>query len=452
MSENLISGFKKYIAEEKLFSPGNKILLAVSGGIDSVVMAHLFKAAGYGTGIAHCNFQLRGKDSEEDEKFVKDLAAEFKLGFYSTSFETKKYQQENKLSPEEAARILRYAWFEEIRQLFNYDFIATAHHLNDAIETIFLNLTKGTGIKGLTGIPSKNGKIIRPLLFTTREEIATYALENKIRYRNDTTNFENDFARNKIRNQVIPVLKTINPSLEQTFKKNIVHFNDAELIYREQIKRKLKKLVTTDGNNKCISIPALMQLPAAATYLFELLHPKGFNSEQVEGILNNLTKPGKVFYSASHRVITDRKNIILCAIEHETGSVILIEKENKTVRFGNYKLDFQVNTIKKEIKFNSGGSIVYFDADKIVYPLTLRKWKKGDYFYPLGLAKKNSDKPGKKKISDLFNDLKFNLLQKENTWVLLSGEKIIWVVGIRQDERMKLSKIPSHMLKIKMLP
>ena len=450
--DSLLNNFKKFIRDENLISPSDQILLAVSGGMDSVVMVHLFKQAEFNFAIAHCNFQLRGNDSNADEAFVKQLAENYGVSFYSQVFDTTGHQKKNKLSLEAAARELRYAWFEEIRSLFNYTSIATAHHLNDSIETVFLNLIKGTGIKGLSGIPKINGKIIRPMLFAAREMIEDYAKANQIEFRTDTTNFENDFVRNKIRNTIIPVLKTVNPSLEETFKKNILHIEEAHIIYQEQVRMKLNKLIKVDGNNQMVSIPSILQLKSCKTYMHEFLFHYGFNEDQIQQIITSLKNPGKVFYSATHRVIIDRKNMILCPIENEHNSILLIQQENKTVRFGAHKLDLQISKYHKEIKFNTTGSVAYFDADKIEYPLTLRKWEKGDYFYPLGLTKKNSDKPGKKKISDLFNDLKYNLLQKENTWVMLSGEKIIWVVGIRQDERISLRSTTSNMLKIKMLP
>lgn len=448
--KTFIERFTAFADANKLFGTKNKILLAVSGGVDSAVLCHLLKKSGYDFGIAHCNFQLRGKESDGDELFVSELAKQNSVLYFSKHFNTKAYKEKNKLSLEEAARNLRYAWLEEIRTNFGFTRIATAHHLNDSIETILFHLVKGTGIAGMKGIAAKNKNLVRPLLFATRKEIEAYAKENAIQFRVDSSNASSEYERNKIRNEVIPVLKQINPSLEKTFEKNIRHFTETESIFKESVASKLKKLCRIKNNDTYISVAALKNIPYKVTYLFELLSPLGFNEEQVLQIAGSMHGSGKIFQGDTHRVIIDRKYFIITPNKTEEASCILIQKENRNVHAPQFRLKFEYSVFKK-IKLNKSGTIAYLNADLIQFPLTLRTWRAGDYFYPSGLYKKNN-MPAKKKVSDLFTDLKFDIRQKENTWILLSGEKIIWVAGIRQDERFKTTPETKHLLKIKMLP
>ncbi len=444
--------FKTYIANEKLFSADQKVLVAVSGGIDSVVLCDLFKRSGFEFGIIHCNFQLRGDDSEKDAKLVQYLAEKYNVAFFLEKFETIKYQKENKISLEVAARELRYKYFEETRLNFNYDRIATGHHHNDNIETTILNLIKGTGIKGLTGIPVINGKIIRPLLFATRSEIVLYARENSLVFNFDETNLSNDFERNRLRNEIIPLMKMINPSLEKTMMRNLKHFKEIAIIYNTQIKKKLNSLIQIKGNDTYLPVSSILHLPGAATYLHEFLHPYQFNEDQINTILQSLGETGKVFYTDKYRIVLDRKNIILTSIEKQDESIIIIDEETKTIPQNGFKLLLEISKYNKNMQFNNSGNIAYFDADSISFPLVLRTWEKGDYLYPLGITKKKSDKPGKKKVSDILTNAKYNILQKEKTKVLLCGDKIIWLVGLRQDCRFQITEKTTRLLKIKMLP
>ncbi len=450
--ESLLHKFQSFIREHNLIKADDKILLAVSGGLDSTVMCELFFHSAYNFGIAHCNFQLRENESELDELFVSELAAKYGVEFFVKKFDTHNYKLQNKLSLEEAARNMRYEWFEEMRQSFNYNAIATAHHLNDSIETIFLNLIKGTGIAGLKGIQSKNKNVIRPLLFATKSEIEAYANEKNISYRIDQSNLKNEFQRNKIRNEIIPLLKELNPSLEKTFEKNIRHFNEAGIIYKSHVEQKLKKLIHARGNEIYVPIASLNNIAAKATYLFELLKPFGYHEDQIIEISENMHGSGKNFYSDTHRVIIDRRFLIITKKNTAESGHIIIYGDMKSVHAPGFRLKIDISDYKN-IKINKSGFVGYFDFDKIEFPLVLRKWKKGDYFYPLGLYKKSDDsenqlKPAKKKLSDVFTDLKIDLHTKENTWVLLSGEKIIWVVGLRQDERFKITSKTKKIYKI----
>ena len=314
----MLNSFTTYIKKEKLFSKTNTILLTVSGGIDSIVMCELFHQAGLKFGIAHCNFQLRGEESDTDELFVEELAEKYDVQFHSVSFNTAAYAKKNKLSIQLAARKLRYDWFEEIRSQFDYNYIATAHHQDDSIETFFINLIRGTGIAGLHGILPKQNSIIRPLLFTNKKEIELFAKKNKLKFREDSSNASDKYVRNKIRHQLIPLLKELNPNIHQTIADDIQRLSETEKVYKKEITNKRSKIITEDRNGIRISIKALKKLNPIAPYLFEFLYPLGFNSSTTDEIIESLNKQsGKQFFSATHRLIKDR-------------DFLFIESRNKT--------------------------------------------------------------------------------------------------------------------------
>lgn len=448
MSNLMIEDLQKHIIQELQPYNGKTFLLAVSGGLDSVVMAHLFKTAAFKFGIIHCNFQLRGNYSDADSEFVKSLAENFDVAFFSKIFETEKYAFENKLSIEEAARNLRYQWFEEIRKAFHYDFIVTAHHANDNLETTLLHLIKGSGIHGMQGIPKRNGNIIRPLLKVSREGLQTFAEKNNIKHCTDSTNALNIYTRNKIRNTVIPVLKEINPALESTFVQTNQNFNEAAFIVKEFLSRKIKKLKITKGENIFFSIAALNALAYKRSLLFQLLNSYKFSAEQVIAISENLFGSGKIFLSSTHRIIIDRKFLIINEISTKESPLYIINETTKSISVGNisFEIDYIIN---KPNACKPGNSIACFDMLHITYPITVRRWKRGDYLYPVGMKKANGN-PARKKISDLFTDAKYSLLEKENTWVFLCDEKVIWVSGLRQDYKSVSKENSAHILKIKM--
>lgn len=444
--------FFDFIIEKKIFKKSDVLLIGMSGGVDSVVLTHLLKKEGYQIAIAHCNFQLREHDSLLDEEFSKSLAESFDIPFFSVKFNTLSEQKNSKRSLEETARDLRYAWFENIRAQNNYTYIVTAHHLNDSIETILLNLIKGTGIKGLRGIKAKNNRIVRPLLFATKAEIEQYAKEYQLKYRTDQSNYENQFQRNLIRNKIIPLLKEINPSLELTFQKNIKHFLDLEIISELYLKKEIRKLCDERKDGIYISTKKLMLSPAPFTLLFAILNPCGFSEDAVSEIYAQLNASGKIFLSKSHKIFLIRNQIILTPISSESGMRYEIDAGKKAIVSKLFRLEFSDFNLEKKNTISEKESLCFLDADAITFPLILRPWKTGDYFYPLGMYKKHSKKPGKKKVSDFLNDLKLNPLEKENIYVLLSGEKIIWIVGKRVDDRFKITSSTKHILKIKMLP
>ncbi|MBI2968969.1 MAG: tRNA lysidine(34) synthetase TilS [Bacteroidetes bacterium] len=436
--------FISYSRKNNLFVSDDRILLAVSGGVDSVVMAGLFHRAGFDFGIAHCNFQLRGKDSDGDERFVKQLSNKYDCPFFAKKFNTRKYAKENGLSLQMAARELRYRWFEQVRKNENYSFIATAHHRDDSVETILLNFFRGTGIEGLTGIQPKNGYIIRPILFARRQDIEKYAVKEKVQFRKDRSNDELVYKRNFIRKKIIPALYKINPSLENTLLRNAGIFYRTGEILSNHFQKELEKIIDLKNRITSISIGGLMKLqPHAADFLFEFLRNYGFNYETVQDISCSLTgQSGKRFFSGTHRIIIDRKYLILekismVRITHDQYS---IEKEQKRLPVNGMTLLFQFkrgNELSlekiKSICRTRGNNIAFLDAAKLSFPLILRRWKKGDFFYPLGMK-------GKKKLSDFFIDRKVPLNEKEKIFVLCSGEDIVWIAGYATDERYKVTK------------
>jgi tRNA(Ile)-lysidine synthase len=435
----MLQSFLTFITKESLFNSNEKILLTVSGGVDSVVMCDVFHKANLKFGIAHCNFQLRGSESNEDASFVKELAQKYKVEFHTITFETSVYAKKNKLSTQVAARELRYEWFEKIRKQYNYQYIATAHHLDDSIETFFINLLRGTGISGLHGILPKQGAIIRPMLFCSKIDIVNYAKKNKLTYREDSSNASDKYVRNKIRHHVIPVLKEINPQLQNIINNNILHLREVELIYKNEIERQRNKIVSQENNNTLISIKLLKKLSAPATYLYEFLKPFNFNESTVNEITTALdAESGKQFYSPTHRLIKDREILIVDGFTSkvEKSKVqslkLLVKKNQKEIVIDELKL--KVSTIKKLSTFNFQLStkIAQLDFDTLQFPLEIRRWKQGDTFYPLGMK-------GQKKLSDFFIDKKFSVSQKESTWLLTSNNKIVWVIGHRIDNRFKIT-------------
>ncbi|MCE3280407.1 MAG: tilS [Bacteroidetes bacterium] len=429
----MLKDFIQYIRNEKLCTPGDSILLAVSGGVDSVVMCELFSRSDLNFAVAHCNFQLRNAESEEDCLFVAKLAKKYKVPFHTATFNTADYSKKNKLSIQVAARNQRYDWFEQIRNKEGYSYIATAHHRDDSIETFFINLIRGTGISGLHGILPQQGKLIRPLLFTTKEEIVSYALKNKLKFREDSSNASDKYLRNKIRHSVVPVLKELNPMFDSVLSQNIQHLRDVEKIFRKEIQNKQKELLIIKDKETQIAVKALQQLDPIETYLFEILRPYNFNSSICQKIAASLNKDsGKQFFSSTHRLIKDRDKLIIQEITNVTISdkTTTLKKDQKKIQIDTLRLSFK--KLRAGTKFSHSSLQAALDLDKLRFPLTVRKWKHGDTFQPLGMK-------GKKKLSDFFIDKKLSLSEKENVWLLLSGDDIAWVIGYRIDDRFKIT-------------
>lgn len=439
----MLQDFKDYIEKGKLFSSNERILLAVSGGVDSIAMCHLFHKANFNFGIAHCNFQLRGNDSEEDAIFVKSLAQDFDVPFFQINFDTANFATENKLSIQVAARELRYEWLEKIRIENDFQYLATAHHLDDSLETVLYNFTKGCGIRGLHGILPKKNKLIRPLLFTHKEEVLKFIKKQNIAFREDLSNRSDKYARNHIRHHVIPLLQKINPSVQQTTEENIKRLRETELIFNYAIELLQKEVCEKKGELLLIHLEKLKHSPAPATLLYEILVPFGFNNTHTQQMMDSIdNQSGAIFYSKTHEVLLDRDYFILKkrteTIDNQLITINKVDLKNTIegsyeIKFPQGKLSFGIKNTPYDFSKKEKHKAT-FDLEKLSFPLTLRRWQAGDYFQPLGMNGQS------KKVKSLLTDLKLNRFEKEEIWVLESNGKICWVVGIRLDERFKISK------------
>lgn len=466
----MLDEFLNFILKEKLFVKKDKVLITVSGGVDSVVMCDLFHKADFSFGIAHCNFNLRGEESEDDEGFVKSLAEKYKVPFHKKSFNTKSYSDKKKISIQMAARDLRYEWLKRLAKDKKYDFIATAHHLDDSIETFFINLLRGTGIAGLQGVPVKQGNIIRPLLFANKKMIRDCAEENKLQWREDSSNFTDKYLRNSIRHHLIPSLKRLNEGFEKTITKELSYFKEAGDIFKKFIEEKKKEIVVEEGKNILLNIKKLKESGHAETILHEILRAYDFNPETTELIAQRMyTTAGKKFLSPTYRLIKDREFLILTP-KHPPGQgnppsreardtpfkkgdkeKFLLKKNQSEFWNENLKLkieiieenisDLTAESILKAVVRDKSPDVAYLDLAKLEFPLTLRKWKQGDFFFPLGMK-------GKKKLSDFFIDIKLPLNIKEEVWVLESSTNVVWVIGHRMDERFKITPRTKKIFKV----
>ncbi len=440
MIERLI----KFIESNHLFAPNDTLLVGVSGGIDSVVLVDLLYHAGLAFAIAHCNFNLRGKESDQDEIFVKSLAAFYDKQYFHQSFNTVEVAQDRGISVEMAARDLRYTWFEETRKNHHFDWIVVAHHRDDQVESFMLNLARGTGISGLTGMKIVNGKIVRPILFVSRKEVEEYAESKHLHFREDCTNALTDFQRNKIRHLVLPLMEDLNPSFRDSMIETISHLRDTSAIYFQAIERARELVVrkTTTGDPE-LSVTELKLLNPVSAYLFELLKPYHFNSDVVHDLVQVLDgQSGKQFFSATHRAVLDRDRILIQKLLDFSDQRFYLEEECNSLEIP-VKLSISMVIREPSFKMNTSSHIACLDKDRLQFPLILRKWQKGDYFQPLGMD-------GMKKLSDFFVDEKFSLLQKEKTWLLTNGEEIIWIVGERLDNRYKVTSETKNILIVKL--
>jgi tRNA(Ile)-lysidine synthase len=433
--------FKSFIKSNRLIHEGDKILLAVSGGIDSMVMANLFLRTDFTFGIAHCNFNLRGSESDSDEEFVRDYAVKRNIPFYVKRFDTKNFAVRNGISVQMAARELRYKWFETIMKKYGYSSIALAHNLNDNIETFLINLARGTGITGLTGIKPINNNLIRPLLFATRKEITEYSYEYEVPYREDNSNAETKYLRNKIRHQLIPLFKEINPSIETTLYETILRVNEINEIYINSISEIKSRITIKRGNLVVFRIEDLQKYDVGKTILYELFKTYGVGSHQLEDLLNIINgSSGKQLNTLTYRIIKNRGELLLSENITDKKIHFLISNIND---FKNVPGISEAFITDASPGFGQSDSKTNgcFDSERIVFPVTIRRWRSGDTFYPLGMKQR-------KKLSDYFIDNKLSLFEKENCLILESEGKIAWIIGKRIDERFKVTESTKSILNI----
>ncbi len=421
-----------------------RLLVAVSGGADSVALLHLLKQAGADCVAAHCNFSLRGAESDGDELFVRELCNNLGVVCIVKRFDTKEYAAHNGVSIEMAARELRYKWFSEIMQTENISLVATGHHGNDAIETFFLNLARGTGIKGLTGIAWKRGEVVRPLLFAQASEIIDYCRGSQLDYRTDSTNADVAILRNKIRHQIIPLFNQINSAFFQTMQHNMGLLKEVSDIFSNEIEVFKQQFVASTEDGLLIPISKVKEHPQKRSLLYEVLSPYGFNSAVIDEIVKGLeATPGRQYFSDSHRLVRDRYNLILTCISAEQKNSFYIQA-GETEVYEPVKLKIQLFEKEYDFQFSTNPKIAHFDAELVDFPLELRKWRNGDFFQPLGMV-------GFKKLSDFFINEKYSLIQKENIWLLISNSDIIWIVGKRMDNRYKVTQNTRRILEISLV-
>jgi len=444
---SLLQRFKDNIKQQHLFSTKDKLLLAVSGGVDSVVLCELCSKSGYEFTIAHCNFQLRGEESIRDEEFVKKLGNNYKVEVKVQRFTTEQYAAEHKMSIQEAARVLRYEWFEELvvspesgvgSLVLNV--ILTAHHKDDNIETLLMNFFRGTGLHGLTGIPVSYGHIKRPLLNFSKEEILQFAKENQLEFVEDSSNISSKYTRNFFRNEIIPTISKVYPQAKENLSDNIERFKEIEKLYRQTVGGLKKKLCKTKGAEVHIPVLLLMKYNNRAL-IYEIIRDYGFNEKQVDELIKLAgSESGKFIESPvlQYRIIKHRHWFIISPSQSISVANIVIEAKDKSVGFEKGILHIELTN---NGHLTSDNRVAYLDAKEITFPLLLRPWKTGDYYYPLGMTKK-------KKLSRFFIDQKLSKTEKENTWVLESNKRIIWIIGYRIDNRFKITDKTKQLLKV----
>ena len=417
---------QNFISEKFLFSKEDKLILGISGGADSVCLMLLLLELDYNFELAHCNFNLRSDESDEDEIFVRKLAKEYQLRIHVKHFETKNYANENKISVQMAARDLRYAWFYDLLASENAKYIATGHHANDDIETFFINLVRGSGLKGLLGIKAKTDSIVRPLMAVSRTEIEEFLKENDIFFRKDSSNTSLKYLRNKIRHELIPLLTEMNPSIQKTISAEIKILEGIAEVYYQKMEEVKKEIVQNEEAIIQLRISDLLALKPLNTYLYELLNSYGFSTiDKIAEALN--VQSGKQFFSSTHQLLIDREFIFISELDVKKNELIIVEETTNFI-----KSPIHLNFSKSDnIKWKDDLNSAQVDLEKLQFPLTLRKWKDGDKFIPLGMKTF-------KKLSDYFIDNKFSLLEKKKQWLLCSGKDVIWVVGHRIDNRYKL--------------
>ncbi|MDR2039190.1 MAG: tRNA lysidine(34) synthetase TilS [Bacteroidales bacterium] len=431
MPDLLQQRFLEYIRQYKLFTPESKLLVAVSGGIDSMVMLHLLHSVTSDCVVAHCNFGLRGDESDADEDFVVRKANDLACHIHTIKFDTKTYADRNGISIQMAARDLRYQWFADLLSRYHYDYVTVAHNRDDRIETLFINLARGTGIKGLAGIQPKTEQIIRPLLFASRDEIVAYAQQENIVFREDSSNASDKYARNYIRHHLIPGLENFFPGVRKIIERDIDHFSGVEALYKDSVERFRRIVTKAQGEDLLIDHQQLMETPSPPDLLFEIIRPYGFSPAVADDVLGKVWESGRRFFSKTHQLLCDRKEIMISPLKNIGPGQFPVDLSRKEMKVPiHLKIDhFDVSPGYVPDK---DPNIACLDADTLHPPLFLRKWQDGDRFQPIGMKKM-------KKLSDFFIDRKLSLLEKEQLWILVSDGKIVWIPGYRMDERYKIT-------------
>ena len=440
----LTDRFQSYVERHGLFSRDDRILLTVSGGVDSMVLLSLMASLGYRFGVAHCNFQLRGAESDEDEVIVAREAARYGVPCYNRRFETAAEMERTGESMEMTARRLRYAWFEELRREHGYAAIAVAHHADDSIETFFINLLRGTGLRGLTGISTRMGRVVRPLMFASRREILEYAVTQKIPFREDSSNRSTKYLRNKIRLGLIPRIREINPKFTSLMRSNIARLTDAQLFINHGIERIRAVAVTSAAGLDTIHLDRIDPAFPRNFVVYELLSSAyGFKGDVIDSLCHTLDHgtTGRRFYSREYVACTDRGNIVVGPIPAGDDCMTTVERGAPRSYCGNSVLYFEYCDIDTIENFGVPEHIAQVDVDKLRFPLTLRRWREGDWFIPFGMT-------GRKKLSDFLKDAKVSVAEKGRQFVLLSGDDIVWVVGRRIDDRYRLTRETENVLRI----
>ncbi len=435
----MLQKFQNHLLHNFQFLSGKKILLATSGGKDSMVMVHLFQQLDYKIGIAHCNFQLRGMESFEDQNFVQEYAAANDIAVFITQFDTKAFAEDYKVSTQVAARELRYNWFYELLETEKFDYILTAHHADDNLETFLINLSRGTGLEGLTGIPEQNDRVIRPLLAFSQEEMEEYAKLNNIKWREDSSNASDKYLRNKIRHHLVPMLKELNPNFLSSFHKTQTYLQEAQVMVEDASIMIYQQVAKQEEDTIYFDLKKLKKLPNYKSYLYQWLKEFGFSAwDDIYDLVES--QSGKYVFSPEYRLLKDRDSLILSPIN------FVNEKEEYSIDENQKEVNIPLNlTFCKVADISlTTNSAIFVDADKLQYPLILRHWNEGDSFQPFGMNGKS------KKVSKLFKDEKLSLLEKENSWLLCSNNQIVWIIGLRQDERFRIENTTKNILKIQL--
>lgn len=436
--------FQEYVNRHELFTRQDKILLTVSGGVDSMVLMSLCVNSGYNIGIAHCNFGLRGQESDEDEIMVQETARRYGIECHNKRFDTLGEMDRTGESMEMAARRLRYEWFHQLSEDFGYTVIAIAHHVDDSIETFFINMLRGTGLRGLTGISKQVGRIVRPLLFATRKDILEYAHLKHITFREDSSNLSTKHLRNKIRLGIIPRVREINPRFSFIMQRNVDRLTAAQRFIDGAIDNIFRDVAEIKGDLCTLHIDRIADSGSRDFVIYEILNSRfGFKGDTVDNLCKALKAEsvGRRFYSRNFVAYADRGNIVVSPIEENDLCEMPIRKNQSRAYCGNSLLYFDICEADSLDTFHVPDNVALLDLDKITFPLILRRWKDGDSFTPFGMN-------GRKKVSDFLIDQKVSMAEKERQFVLLSDNEIAWLVGRRTSDDFRITDKTDKVLRI----